>query len=644
MVETRALNPSRAGVGDECLERTPMRNSCASAVVSLLLLASAGPGAPAETLDRTRFVPLEEIAAGARCVGKTVFEGTAVSEFNMEILGVVRGTSPRGNLIIARAEGEPLERTGILEGMSGSPVYLDGRLIGAVCATWAFSKEPIAGITPIEEMLPGLRPAEPGAGEHARPRGAALGMGLLREAASRASRLSWVWERSVPAARSEPASRATSLGAFGGRDMAPIGLPLIIPGGDAFARRLEGIVGAFGFSPVAGASRGGVAPAAEAAGGAEIGPGSAVGVALVTGDAEWAAVGTVTYRDGDRILAFGHPLFNAGEIEMPMVAAYVHALLPLSSISFKYASGTELIGTMVQDREKVVGGRLGAPPPMIPLAVDIVDGDGEPRHYALSVVRARPYASLFAGLAAGACVAEGAKSSGPAAVTFRATLRSGDDTLEYGNVFTTDEPAIRVAGELSGLMDIVTENDFEEWGVTEAALSVAIREEERRAIIERVEPDRAVYHPGDPVVLTITFREWQGQTVVKTLSLTLPRSVPEGTVTVRVGSAAAYREWESERLAEGLRPRSMRQLLDLIEQSKPDNVVVAQLLLDAPGVSLAGRELRAVPGRAALVIGSGAGKGTVDVSDVSLVAESELALDQQVDGRREFTLSVRERE
>ena len=622
------------------------RPLCGSAVVSLLLLAGVGLGAPSDTLDRTRFVPLDEIAAGDRCIGKTVFSGTTISEFNMEILGVVHGTSPRGNLIIARAEGDPLEKTGILEGMSGSPVYLDGRLLGAVCSTWAFSKEPIAGITPIEEMLPGLRSAEPGAGGHARPRGGTLGIGLLREGTSRASRLSWVWDRSAPAAASEPASPVTSLGAFRGRDMMPIGLPLLIPGGDAFARRLEGVLGAFGFSPVAGSSRSGTAdaPRSAAAGASEIGPGSAVGVALVSGDAEWAAVGTVTYREGDRILAFGHPIWSAGSIEAPMVGAYVHALLPLQSVSFKYASGTELIGTMTQDHEKVVSGRLGNPPPMIPLDVDVAVEGSESRHYVLKVVRARPYAALFAGLAAGACVAEGAKSAGPAAVELHATLESGGDAIEYENVFYTDEPAMRVAGELSGLMAVVLENGFEERSITRATLSVRLREEERLAIIERVDPDRAVYRPGDEVVLAVTLREWQGRRVVKTITLSLPPSIPEGALTVRVGCAAAYREWEADRLGEALRPRSMRQLLELIDRSRPDNVVVAQILSEAPGVSLSGREMLAVPGRAALVIGSGAGRGAVDLSQLSLVAEGEFVFSDEVGGRQEFALVVKERE
>jgi hypothetical protein len=613
-----------------------------SAVLSLLLLAGGAGGA---TLDRTRFVPLDEVTPGARCVGKTVFSGTAIQDFNLEILGVVRGTSPHGNLIIARAEGDPLEKTGILEGMSGSPVYLDGRLVGAVSATWAFSKEPIAGITPIEEMLPALQSAEPGAEGPARPHGGGLGIGLLRGSPPGASRLSWVWERSAPGAARERDARAPSVGAFGGRDLVPIDLPLLVPGGDAFARKLEGVLGAVGFVPVAGTPRSGVAdaPAGGEASAAEIAPGSAVGVALVTGDAEWAAVGTVTYREGDRILAFGHPLFGAGTVEMPMVGAYVHALLPLQSISFKYASGTGPIGTIVEDRGKMVAGRLGAPPPMIPLTIDVTSEGGGSRHYALNVVRSRPYASLFAGLAAGACVAEGAKSTGPAAVELRATLRSGDDTVEYQNTFTTDDPAIRVAGELAGLMEVVLENGFEERSIAEANLTVRLREEERRATIERVEPDRAVYRPGDRVVLTITLREWRGQKVMKTIALELPSSIPDGTLAVRVGCAAAYREWESDRLGEGLRPRSMRQLLDLIDRSKPDNVVVAQILRDVPGVSLSGREMRGVPGHAALVIGAGAGKGAVNLSDVSLVAEGEIALDEEVDGRQEFTLSVRER-
>jgi hypothetical protein len=342
------------------------------------------------------------------------------------------------------------------------------------------------------------------------------------------------------------------------------------------------------------------------------------------------------------ILAFGHPVFDAGAVEAPMVGAYVHALMPLQSVSFKFASGTELVGTFLQDRRRMVAGRLGPPPPMMPLSVSVEEEGYASRNYDFEVIRSRPYCSIFSGLAASSAIAQALKSVGPSSIDLAVRLTTGDDVIEYATVFYTSDPAFRSGGELSSVMDFILGNEFEERGIVDARLEVAIRPERRTAVIERVEASRGSYEPGEEVVARVTLRKWQGEREVRTVSLRIPHTQDEGPVFLRVGGAESYHAWEEDRLGAGLAPRSFRQLVGLIDRSKPGNVVTAQLLVEQPGLSLEGRELTGLPGKAALAIASSTVSGTVDPTELSVVAEDELVLDRDVVGFHELRLIVKE--
>lgn len=601
---------------------------------SLLIAASVLVAATrcACAADETSFVPIEEVRPGARCVGKSVFAGTEVEEFDVEILAVVRGTGPRSDLIIGRATGGILDAAGIPQGMSGSPVYLDGRLVGAISSTWPFSKEPIAGITPIGEMLPALE------GEVASDDAAgALGLELIPPSERASCRLTRLWSM----AGGDGAARASlgdePVGSFGGREMVPMSLPLVVSGGsDLLVQKLAGVLSPGGLVPTRGSS--------QAVGGesTDPAPGSAVGVQFIGGDASWTAIGTLTYRDGDRVLAFGHPIFDAGAVEMPLVSAYVHTVLPLSSLSFKYASGAELIGSVHSDRHRGVGGRIGPGPETIPLDVEITSPGGVVSRYEFDVVRARPYASLFAGLAASGAVSEAVLTAGHALVDMEATLATDDDSVTYETVFQTPEPALRTGGELAMLMNVVIWNGFERKDVKQASLRVSIEQGELWTGIEDVSSTRAAHAPGDEVELSLRLRDRLGETRVEKMTLVIPRTAQEGPLTVRVGGAEAFHEWDAERLAGGLRPRTYAQLRELIESSVPGNVVVAQLLSDRPGLSLSGSELRGFPGRAALVVGSASQSGSAVPAELTVVSEAKLTTDREVRGYHEFVLYVRD--
>ncbi len=595
---------------------------------SVVVAGAQGAGAA----NDGAFVPIEDVRPGDRCVGKTVFAGSEVEEFDVEILAVIRGTAPRSDLIIGRATGGILDLAGIPQGMSGSPVYLDGRLVGAISATWPFSKEPIAGITPIGEMLPALE----GERSSSHRTGGALGLALVPPEERQACRLSRLWDLAGVEPRAPAALTGAPLGSYDGREMTPIALPLVVSGGsDLFLQKVADVLRGGGLTPVRGSAGTAVAESAEPI------PGSAVGVQFVGGDASWTAIGTLTHREGDRVVAFGHPIFDAGAVDLPLVAAYVHTVLPLASLSFKYASGAELIGAVYSDRHRGVGGRIGPSAATIPLEVDIVSPRGVASHYEFDVISMTPYGSFFAGLAASGAISEAALTTGHSLVEMRATLETAEDSVEYEALFQTPEPALRVGGELAMLMDVVLANGFERKEIRRVSLDVSVTEGELWTAIENVSVTRAGYAPGDEVDVRVRLRDWRGEVRTETMVLTVPPSAGDGPLTVRVGGAGAFHEWDAERLAGGLRPRTYEQLRRLIESSLPGNVVVAQLLSDRPGLSLSGNELRELPGRAALVMGSASQSGSAVPADLTVLSEAEFEAEREVRGYHEFVLFVR---
>ncbi|HMF61407.1 MAG TPA: SpoIVB peptidase S55 domain-containing protein, partial [Vicinamibacterales bacterium] len=320
-------------------------------------------------------MPLEEIKPGMTGIGRTVFEGANLQEFKVAIIGVLRNIQgPNRNLILARLEGGPLAKTGVAAGMSGSPVYIDGRLIGAVSySIGSFPTEAIAGITPIAEMTDATQMVKRVPSQQAR-----IELPVSRE--SLATALKAAFSRLEPFARRPsdvqvfgmPEAAGAQLGAM----LRPISTPLIMSGFEPSSiELLTGAFGSAGFTPVVGGAVGGGQgkglniPERQMTG--ALREGDAVGVSLVGGDLEMGATGTITHIDGDKIYAFGHPFFGLGPAQFPMTRAYVYAMLPSLMSSFKISSMGEVIGTMQQDRATAIAGTLGKGPAVVPMSVTL---------------------------------------------------------------------------------------------------------------------------------------------------------------------------------------------------------------------------------------------------------------------------------
>ena len=321
-------------------------------LVFATLVATAAP-----EFDPATMMPVSEVQRGMTGIGKSVFQGTKIEEFGVEILGVLTAADLGGDVILARmTSGVPFDRdAGAVAGMSGSPIYIDGRLVGALALGWSFSKEPIFGITPIRQMLESLdRPKSLPEQTAESPRPPAL----LRDREITRARVASGTDPDAPAFADEktivlrPLSTLVSCSGFTREGM--------VQAGRVLAR--NGLQAAPGGGPMPGVD-------------AELEPGAAIGVQLMSGDFDMTAVGTVTYRDGDSLIAFGHPLMQLGETDLPMTSAYIHDIVPGIQSSMKMASPLVVHGRLLQDRPWSVGGAIGEPPQMVPVSIRVRDGD-----------------------------------------------------------------------------------------------------------------------------------------------------------------------------------------------------------------------------------------------------------------------------
>jgi len=314
----------------------------------------------ATALSGQSLFPLKDIRPGMHGVGRTVFSGNRIEDFQVEILGVLENTGPHESIILGKLSGGPLAETGVMQGMSGSPVYIDGKLVGAVALAYAFSKEAIAGIRPIEDMI---RPVATRAAISAPRAPIALGPNQLLKAFPQ-----------------------PSLAMGGGAQMIDIATPLSFGGFtratmDAFAPQLRSL----GLEPRQAVSSAGKLP--DTMGNpADVKPGSMISVQLLSGDYNVGADGTVTYIDGNRIYAFGHRFLDVGATSLPFARSEVLTLIPNTNTSFKLSAAREWMGTIGYDGNTAVAGEFGKRAATVPVSVNVTRDGKHIENYTMQMV------------------------------------------------------------------------------------------------------------------------------------------------------------------------------------------------------------------------------------------------------------------
>lgn len=457
--------------------------------VALVALLLSLPAALAQAAPET--MPLAEIRAGMHGIAKTVVAGTKIEEFGVEVLGIMKNKGPSGDLILVRSYGDLIERTGgIAQGMSGSPVYIDGKLVGAIAYGWTFTDHKVGMVTPIADMLK-------------------------------------LWD--MPAAK--PRLKIAEAPAD---DKEPLATPLMAAGfGERALALLADKLRPFNLTPYAV----GDAPADVAYGPLE--PGSAVGVQLVRGDVSLGALGTVTYVEGDKVLAFGHPFLKRGESGYFLTSAYVFTTIKGLENSFKVGTVGPAVGQVDQDRGAGVAGQLGRFPSVVPLRVTVTDKAlGASRTAEVQVVQDE---LLFPVLAAASVLSVVEKTSdrvgaGTAKISFEITARNmPGEVFKRENMFYSPanigEQAI---SELYELMVLLAANQFQAVDVIDVKVDATVEPERRTATIIEARANVASAKPGDKVEITVSLKPYRGDTITQVVSFTIPKDQAAGPLTLEV--------------------------------------------------------------------------------------------------------------
>ena len=538
----------------------------------LASLVLAGVVSSAELAPR--YMPLSEVRPGMSGVGKTTLVGSEIVEFEIVVLAVLKNVSPGRDLIMVRCRGAGLEETGVVAGMSGSPVYIDGRLVGALAYAFPWGKAPIAGVQPIEQMLE-------------------------------------VADRSPPADRPPSARRsdgdpavsipASALGDTPARvpgretfQMRSIRTPLMVSG--ASPRLLAHMgeqLAPFGLVPM----QGGAAPA-DLAAGARLEPGAPLAVSLVRGDMDVTAMGTITEVVGDRVYGFGHPMFGLGETDFPLMTGVAQTVVPSLEVSFRLGAPAKEVGRLLRDEKTAVFGRLGDErAPMVPLRVTVRGpGAGDACSFRYEVIRHRLFSPILASAATLNSLLVRSELPVDHTVHYRVAVKPvGRDPIVRENFAVSPNGAMGVMAQVLNIVSRLMENPFERLTVESIDVSADVEPKSRRAAIETARLLTNAVRPGGAVAAELRIRPWRGEPFWMPLSVAVPGDYPEGAYRLTFCGADEALRREARENPARFSPRDIEGLLWVLRHDLARNQLFTRLEAPGEGLAVGDEELPNLP-------------------------------------------------
>ncbi|HTM48796.1 MAG TPA: SpoIVB peptidase S55 domain-containing protein [Bryobacteraceae bacterium] len=572
--------------------------------------------APASTPATTPFFPLKDVKPGMRGIGKTVFSGDRIEDFQVEILGVLENIGPKQSLILARLSGGPIASTNVMQGMSGSPVYLEGRLVGAVAMAFPYAKEPIAGIRPISDMLSNAeKPA-------ARARTQMTDTDVLAAFPKRG-------EAVFGAGRMIDIATPIS---FGGFTRAAI---------ERFAPQLR----ALGLEPTQGVSSGGRIPETMGAH-SSLKPGSMISVGLVTGDLSIGADGTVTYIDGNRIYAFGHRFLSVGSTDLPFARSEVLTLLPSVSSSFKISAARELMGSISLDHSTAIAGELGRRAAMVPVAIRVAGPTGKKSTYQMQMVDDRflsPFLlqmSVFSAIDA----TERTVGAGSFVVKGQIQFRDGTTPVKLDNMFAGDvSSAMQVAQSASIPLAYVLQGGFDKVRVKQVDLDIETFDQKRQLQIDHVFPSRRETRPGEPVELNVGLAGENGALITRKVRYQTPIGLTPGPLYFTISDANTANITDYRQTL-GSAPRSANQMISNVNNLKVNTKAYVRAWRPDPAYQVNGEDIPSPPPSLGMILArSQAGYGGLTQTFNSKLAELEISgIGAVVTGSKTIQVDIKE--
>ncbi len=551
-------------------------------------------------------MPVYEIKPGMRGMGRTVFKGTTPEEFQVEVLGVLENVGPKQSIILARLSGGPLERTGVMQGMSGSPVYIDGRLVGAVALTFQFSKEPIAGIRPIGEMLEiGTQP----------PPSTAVRMARAADPVP------------VGASRMVDISTPVSFNGFTAGTL------------DRFAPHLRQL----GFEPVQGLSTG--TPSTRFGDPALLQPGSMISVQLLSGDMSIGAEGTITHIDGSRVYGFGHRFLSVGSTELPFARAEVLALLPNVATSFKISAAREWMGTINQDRSVGIAGALGVRAGQVPFSVSVNAPNRKPMRYEMQMVNDRVLAPLIVQMAVYSAIeaTERTLGSGSYRLKGQVAFEGNVPPIQLSNVFTGDfNVPLQVSLSVATPLSYLVQSGFDTLKVKQISIDVEASDRRNQLAIDQAYTSAREVHPGDSFEIVTLLTSDNGAETAQRVRYTVPVGASPGPlyITIADGSTTNLNEYQQYI---GTALKSPAQLIGFLNSFRPNNKAYVRLWRADTAFTVQGQDLPDAPPSLSMLLAKTQASFSNAMWRGSKVAEFELpAGDAVVTGSKTIQVEVKE--
>lgn len=608
------------------------------AALSLAFLLCLSPSVLVTAQDRPEpvtvspaIMPLDQIHEGMKGTALTVFKGVKPESMDVEVLGVMHNVNgPKGDIILVRLHGTKPEYTGVVAGMSGSPVYFDGKLAGALAfRIGEFSKEPIAGVTPIEEML------EINALDH-RPAPVRVNAPAANPPGNSPNESGTTPTASPGEGFAPPAQNYSTY-------LKPIETPLVFNGfSNETLQRYASQFAAAGIVPVMG-----IGSASDRKQPEPIEPGSAVSAVLVRGDMDIAATCTVTYVDPQRLLACGHPLLQFGEVDLPMTKATVLATLPSPLNAFKIVNTTETVGAFVQDRQMGIMGVPGRASKMIPVTVAMHSGPGTATkefHYeVLNNARLSPLAMMATVFNA----LHGTNEYGED-ITYRMNgvlSVKGYPDVRLRNMFAPQDngqPAAALAAATIGdRFGRIYTNAFDVPDVQGVKLDFDLVRERRSARLEAARTDMTEARPGDQIIVETVIRPYRGERLVRQIALRIPTSASKGTLRILVsdGDTLDRMHRGTPMMNHGL---GLAPTIALLNKERANDRVYVSLLDSDPEAMVADKVMPTLPLSVMNVMDNMRGTQDMVVLGESSVSEASTEpLDYVISGAQMLTISIK---
>jgi len=526
------------------------------AALSLACLGVASVGFAAPDI-----FPLKDVRAGQHGVGRTVFSGSRVEEFQVEVLGVLENLGPRQSIILARLSGGPLASTGVMQGMSGSPVYIDGKLLGAIALSFPLSKEAIAGIRPIEDMLRVMpQPAQ-------------------------------------TIAKAAPRRRPFVAG--GGNALEEIATPVSFTGFtpaalEHFAPQLRQM----GLDPRQGVSGGGAIPA-RLGDPRKLEPGSMISVQLISGDMTVGAEGTITAIDGDRVYAFGHRFLDEGSTDLPFASAEVLALLPNVSSSFKISAAREWMGSITSDRETAVSGLTGRQASLIPVQIRVGQNT-----YRMQLVQDRVMTPLLMQMALFSAIDSTERSVGAQSYSVRGQLDFAGGSVRVDDVYSGDVGvAVIASAGIGSPIAYALQSGFDALKLKTVSLDVSPVERRSQQQVVDLMAARTV-RPGEDLDLTVVMEGQNGVDTSRRMRYRIPAGTPAGTLNFTIADATSTNVIEFQS-AVATPQRSPQQVLNLLNGLRSNTRAYIRVWRAEPSFTVDGRDIPDPPPSLAMLLTRG---------------------------------------